>query len=79
MGAALAIGGIFSFIVVMAIAMEAVFHGEDENPKTLPPNSNIAASKLNLVLVLGSKNNVAIFFPSHFLEYFSLLFKLNLY
>lgn len=35
MGAALAIGGIFSFIVVMAIAMEAVFHSEDENPKTL--------------------------------------------
>ena len=33
----------------------------DENPKTEPPSSNIAASKLSLVLVLGSKNNVASF------------------
>ena len=43
----------------------------DENPKTLPPNSNIAASKLNLVLVLGSKNKVANFLCLHFSEYFS--------
>ena len=36
-----------------------------ENPNTFPPNSIIAASKLNLVLVLGSKNKVANFLPSH--------------
>jgi hypothetical protein len=36
-----------------------------EKPNTFPPNSIIAASKLNLVLVLGSKNKVANFLPSH--------------
>ena len=34
-----------------------------EKPSTLPPSSSIAASKLSLVLVLGSKNSVASFFP----------------
>ena len=37
----------------------------EENPRTLPPNSSIAASKLNLVLVLGSKNSVANFLCLH--------------
>ena len=36
-----------------------------EKPKTLPPSSSIAASKLSLVLVLGSKKRVASFLPSH--------------
>ena len=36
---------------------------ESENPTILPPNLLIALSKLNLVRVDGSKNNVAITFP----------------
>ena len=37
---------------------------ESENPTIFPPNLLIALSKLNLVRVEGSKNNVAITFPS---------------
>ena len=44
-----------------------------EKPITLPPSSSIAASKESLVLVLGSKNNVARILPSHLCAYFSLL------
>ena len=34
-----------------------------ENPMTFPPNSYMAASKLSLVRVEGSKKRVASFFP----------------
>ena len=42
-----------------------------EKPRTLPPSSSIAASKLRRVLVDGSKNRVASFLPLHFSLYFS--------
>ena len=41
-----------------------------EKPITLPPSSYIAASKLSLVLVLGSKKSVASFLPRQDSEYF---------
>ena len=40
-------------------------------PSTLPPSSYIAASKLSLVLVEGSKKSVASFFLLHFSQYLS--------
>ena len=36
-----------------------------EKPSTLPPSSSIAASKLSLVLVEGSKKSVASFLYLH--------------
>ena len=45
--------------------LDADDESAEENPRTLPPNSSIAASKLNLVLVLGSKNSVANFLCLH--------------
>ena len=41
------------------------------NPTTFPPSLFIADSKDNLVLVLGSKNNVAKIFPFRRLLFFS--------
>ena len=41
-----------------------------EKPKTLPPSSYMAASKLSRVRVEGSKNRVASFRPRHFSLYF---------
>ena len=43
----------------------------EAKPNVVPPSSSIAASKLSLVRVDGSKNSVAIFFPSHAWAYFS--------
>ena len=48
------------------ISSETELDEASENPITFPPNSIIAASKLNLVLVLGSKNKVANFLCLHF-------------
>ena len=42
-----------------------------EKPMTWPPSSYMAASKLSLVLVDGSKKRVASFFPSHLWAYAS--------
>ena len=52
---------VFDTLSPLAVELELA----DENPITLPPSSIIAASKLSLVLVLGSKNKVANFLPSH--------------
>ena len=41
--------------------LEAELEEASEKPRTEPPRLSIAASKLNLVLVLGSKNKVANF------------------
>ena len=43
----------------------------EANPRVLPPSSSIAASKLSLVLVDGSKKRVAIFLPSQACAYFA--------
>ena len=48
---------------------DAELDDASENPITFPPSSIIAASKLSLVLVLGSKNKVANFLYLHFSWY----------
>ena len=48
-----------------------------EKPRTLPPSSYIAASKLSLVLVEGSKKSVASFLPRHLSAYFAGFFLMS--
>ena len=48
------------------VAFDVELELADENPITFPPSSIIAASKLSLVLVLGSKNKVANSLCLHF-------------
>ena len=66
----------FSVYDAMQLIFEPLFSFDEdelsasENPITLPPSSIIAASKLSLVLVDGSKNSVASFLPLHFSLYF---------
>ena len=45
-------------------------------PRTVPPNSSIAASKESLVLVEGSKKRVASFLCLHLSQYSSLFFSI---
>ena len=49
-------------IVAVRLDIDSVLLEDElalENPSTLPPSDIMADSKLNLVLVLGSKNRVA--------------------
>ena len=82
MGCLIAIISEYLLTTVIVSARDSPFDVDElfafEKPRTLPPKLCIADSKLNLVLVLGSKNSVAKILPLHASLYLALLLIISL-